>query len=288
MKKILIATTALVATTGFAAADVNFSGEAGMGLGYDDSVAAGENEVTAISFATLSVSMTGETDGGLGFGADFDITAGSGFQSSKANEDHGIIDTATVYIEGGFGKLSVGDVDNAIEAMTGLSDIGFDGLGTDDVAELLGGNSKADVLYTGTFGDFSTALSYDTTATDDNDWALGLGYNLGDYAIALGYDSNEAYHVQVGTTIADFNVQALYSGLDVDGTTEASYGLTAGYTFGAATVTAAYSAHELNGDTGEAYGLGVSYDLGGGATLDAGIADIKGTTKADFGINMSF
>ena len=70
MKKILFASTALVATAGVAAADVDFSGAAGMGFGYDGS------DWSTITFATLSVAMTGETDGGLSFGADFDITAG--------------------------------------------------------------------------------------------------------------------------------------------------------------------------------------------------------------------
>lgn len=40
MKKILIATTALVATTGMAAADINFSGAGAAGLKYSDSGAA--------------------------------------------------------------------------------------------------------------------------------------------------------------------------------------------------------------------------------------------------------
>ncbi|WP_371170064.1 porin [Aliiroseovarius sp. 2305UL8-7] len=321
MKKILFASTALVASAGIAAAaEVDFSGAAGMGFGYDGS------DWSAISFATLSVAMTGETDGGLSFGADFDITAGNGFDPDKAEDRQGIIDDAVVYIEGGFGKFSIGDVDNAVQVVTGLGDLGFDGLGVDDLAEGLRGLSSANTLYEGTFGDFTGAISYDLGGTEDV--AVGVKYAMGDYSIALGYgtyqaatasgqdavftDRQNALSVQLGADIGDVSLAALYSQsswsgavaltdsagvvtnvADSDGAKARQLGVTAGYTMGAVTVTAAYTearitgAGALNGKT-EAYGLGVSYDLGGGATLDGGVAEVGGTTVADLGINMSF
>ena len=249
--------------------------------------------------------MTGETDGGLSFGADFDITAGNGYDASTATTNQGIIDHAVVYIEGGFGKFSMGDVDNAVQVVTGLSDLGFDGLGVDNVAEGLRGLSSANTLYEGTFGDFTGAVSYDLGGTEDV--AVGIKYAMGDYSIAFGYgtyqaatasgqdavftDRQNALSVQLGADIGDISLAALYSQTswsgavaltdsagvvtniaDASGAKGRQLGVTAAYTMGAVTVTAAYSearitgAGTLNGKT-EAYGLDVSYDLGGGASL---------------------
>ncbi|SMR83512.1 porin [Aliiroseovarius halocynthiae] len=293
MKKILFASTALVATAGVAAAaDVDFSGAAKMGFKYDKSAA---DQWSTVAETTLSVAMTGETDGGLSFGAKFDITAGSSFDGSKNTENQEIIDKTIVYVEGGFGKFSVGEVDNAAQTVTGLSDIGLTGLGTDNVAETLRGASKANMLYEGTFGDFKAALSYNMVAGGNNDWAVGGKYTMGDYSAGLGYSKAagvNAVHVQLGANVGDIALAGLYSSTTGSGAKIHDYGVTAAYTMGAVTVTAAYSdtnkalaAGEL---ATEAYGLGVAYDLGGGASLQAGVGEIKGVTKADLGIKMSF
>ena len=71
MKNLLIATTALVATAGFAAADVTLSGAANFGLlnnGTDDAV--------MYNNASITAAMSGETDGGLTFGASLTVRNG--------------------------------------------------------------------------------------------------------------------------------------------------------------------------------------------------------------------
>lgn len=273
MKKIFLATTALVATAGFAAADVNFSGDASMGLKYDDL----SGDVSAHYETTLYAAMSGETDGGLSFGADLTLTYNMG----------GAVTSATVvYIEGGFGKLSVGDVDTADEAVTGLADIGWDGLGTDNIAEALRGNSQANVLYTGTFGDFTVAASHDLGG---DDYAIGFKYAMGDYSAAIAYDEAagiNAFHVQLGANVSDFSVNALYSrASDIDTT---SYGIHAAYNMGAVTVSAAYSNVSVGIVDVDGYGLGIAYDLGGGASVKAGVGEVGGVTVADLGVSMSF
>ncbi len=316
MKNIFLATTALVATAGFAAAEVSFSGGANLGLKYNDAAA---NKTTVHREITLTVAMTGETDGGLTFGADMTITAG------------GVGDVIT-YIEGGFGKLSVGDVDNAVQAVSGLSDIGFDGLGTDDIAEGIRGLSAANALYEGTFGDFTVALSGNIGGADNaagagtEDLAIGVKYAMGNYSIGLGYgtynaasyggydlvfaDRQNAITVQVGANVGDLALAALYSTTSLSG--DASFvnsadatdfgtltdiedakatqmGLTAAYTMGAVTVSAAYSVSSLTDEADvEGYGLGVAYDLGGGASVKAGVGEVGGVTVADLGVTMSF
>ena len=62
MKKILLASTALVATTGFAAAEMSWSGSANMGMTYSD------NGTTKVhTEIDLGMAATGETDGGIGW-----------------------------------------------------------------------------------------------------------------------------------------------------------------------------------------------------------------------------
>lgn len=310
MKKILFASTALVASAGIAAAEVSFSGEAGIGFVYNDAA----SDWSLNHYTTLSVSMTGETDGGLSFGASFDITTGS---------TGGAVGASSAFIEGGFGKLSAGDVDNAVQTVTGLSDIGYSGLGTDNVAEGIRGLSQANVLYEGTFGDFGVALSHDLGGTDDT--AVAFSYTMGDYSIGLGYgtysgisvggfgvafaDRQNMISAQVGANIGDIALAALYSQTSFDGaavlTDEATgataaiadtsgtkvqeLGLTAAYTMGAVTVTAAYSQQKVTGLADvDAYGLGVAYDLGGGASINAGVGEVGGATVADLGIIMTF
>ncbi|MHA6265625.1 porin [Aliiroseovarius sp. CAU 1755] len=278
MKKILFASTALVASAGFAAAEISFSGEAGMGFIYDDV----SGDWSPDYYTTLSVSMTGETDGGLGFGADFDITTANGAS---------LVDQTTVYIEGGFGKFSVGNVGSAVDAKLGLSDIGYSGLGTDNVAEaLVDAADMGNVMYDGTFGDFGVAMSYDMQGMEN--FSIAATYNMGDYNFGIGYDdwgniaAGSAFHVKAGANIADFSLNALYSRADDADIT--SYGITAGYTMGAVGVTAAYSEVDVAGVSADAYGIGVKYDLGGGASVNAGVGEVGGVTVADLGIIMVF
>lgn len=280
MKKILFASTALVASAGFAAADISFSGEVGVGFEYMD-VAVGD-DWTLDHYLTLSVAMTGETDGGLGFGAEVDIT------STTAG---GGVDGSSAYIEGGFGKFSVGDVGSAVDAKLGLSDIGYGGIGTDNVAEFLVDLADSgNMMYEGTFGDFGIAISHDFNGTEIT--SVAATYSMGDFNVGLGYDdwgnidTSSTVHVKAGADIADFSVNALYSRNDDNDIT--SYGIHAAYTMGAATISAAYSETEIGAASADAYGLGVAYDLGGGATFNAGVGEVGGVTKADLGIIMLF
>ncbi|MCI2395620.1 porin [Aliiroseovarius sediminis] len=282
MKKILFASTALVASAGFAAADISFSGEAGMGFVYEED-RVGADEWLVDYYTTLSVAMTGETDGGLGFGVDLDLTFDNGGGA--------VTDNQVVYIEGGFGKFSVGTVGSAVDAKLGLSDIGYSGLGTDNTAEfLVDGGDVGNLMYEGTFGDFGVAVSYDMGGTEVA--SIAATYTMGDFNIGLGYDDwgnfddSSTVHVKAGADIADFSLNALYSRNSDNDIT--SYGVTAGYTMGAVEVMAAYSELEIAGATTDAYGLGVAYDLGGGASLNAGVGEINDVVEADLGIIMTF
>jgi len=123
MKKLLLATSILAATTGYAAAEITLTGDARMGVVYD-----GE-DVQFSERARVRFNMSGQTDTGLEFGATFRADQASGSASGGSfGNDTG--KRGTVWVSGAFGKLEMGDVNSAAEeAMGDLDAIGFSGLG---------------------------------------------------------------------------------------------------------------------------------------------------------------
>lgn len=129
MKKILFATSALVATAGVASADVSLSGDARMGVFYNQG-----GDMEFISRTRAKITLSGESDNGLSFGGSFDV-------HNASNASKGL--SGSAYVSGTFGKISMGDVDGAAKAAVGNIDgIGLAGLG--DGHELLYLNAGTD------------------------------------------------------------------------------------------------------------------------------------------------
>lgn len=262
MKKVLFASTALVLTAGVASAEIAVSGGGSMGIKYD-----GTDTSIAHSFG-VDVTGSGETDGGLSFGG------------SYALADSGSHDGAyTVFIAANGLTLTTGnDVSNAAD-VGGLADVGYDGLGVDDVAEgaTLGG---ADVHVAYAFGDVNAAVSMDAAG---DDWAIGVSASFDAFTVALGLDDDSgSTTVVVG---AGYSAGAIAGNIYYASNDDAddTYGIDVSYTSGDVTVTGVYG----NDGTDDAFGVGVAYDLGG-ATLGGGIAQVAGTTVADLGISFDF
>lgn len=274
MKKILLATTMLVGTAGFAAAEVAVSGSARMGVIYDGS----DTEFT--SRIRVNFDMSGETDGGLSFGASIRAD-----QAGVGNSGATAMNAGSVYISGAFGKLSMGDNDSAANALVGNVDgVGLTGLGdTNELGYL--GQTDTSVLYTYSTGALSVALSLGQTTSADEAKSVAVSYSTDAYSVALGYEdtaSNSQLSVGASATFSGVTVKAVVA--DRDSWANAHFALSAGYKAGALGVTAFYADH----DTSEAYGIGASYDLGGGAKVVGGIVDNGTDTVADLGVSMSF
>ena len=104
MKKVLLASTALIVTSGFAAAQgVSLSGSAEFGI-LDDGVL----DPQFHSDIDVTFSLSGETDNGLTFGASIDLDEVEDGISQKGNG-------GSMFISGGFGNLSLGDTDSAYD-----------------------------------------------------------------------------------------------------------------------------------------------------------------------------
>jgi outer membrane protein OmpU len=303
MKKILIATTALVATAGIASAEVAVSGYAKMGLQYNSE---GFTKTQVLSSAAISIDMSSETDGGLTFGANMNIIVTD--NGDVANDD------TTVYISGAFGKLSMGAVAEADE-VAGLSDIGWDGLDVDDVAEAFVGDELGDftgvslghnVNYTISTGPVTFSVSgrlatgHGANTTDS--YAVGAKYKFGDAYVGLGYashsiegstklgeefglDNMDAKVTSLfgGGTFGAIKVAAMYSDLNFDLSDSEdtysgdgkAYGINVSYKMDALTLSMGAAKAEIEGYKQTSFGVGAAYDLGGGATLKGGIASIK-------------
>jgi outer membrane protein OmpU len=286
MKKILFASTALVATAGVAAAEISFGGSANFGVMYNGSETIVKNELD------FDVKGSGETDGGLKFGASFDLDTsyndsngaqGTGIADDSNGDSSGLgeggIGDPEVYIEMGGLKLTVGNIGEA-QDVGGISDIGFDGLGVDDVVDALRENGSDDIRIDYSFGDIAVAASVDSAT---NQWAVSAAGSFGDISASAGFrdnDGSEDWNVTVGYSAGAFGVTATYAEAgNVDG-----FGLDASYSQGDLTVTAAYAER----GAADAYGIGASYSLGGGAAIAGGVAEVGGETVADLGMTFSF
>lgn len=270
MKKILFASTALVATAGVASAEISFGGSANFGIADMGAGVILKNEID------FDVKGSGETDGGLKFGASVDLDA----SYNNGVTTSGSVTDPEVYIEVGGLKLTVGGVDAANDN-EGLADVGFDGLGVDDVAEV-SGNGSADVLVNYSFGDIAVAASTDSSGSD---WALGVSGSFGDVSFAAGFGevsgtNEQNLHLGYSMGAVAFGVQYSDSGAAT------GYGFDVKYTQGDLTVTGVYAKNDTTGV--DAYGVGASYSLGGGAAIAGGIAEVGGTSVYDLGMTFSF
>jgi len=174
MKKVLLASTALVLSAGVAAADMTVSGDGRMGVinNFDP-----DNSLSFTSRFRAIFTGSGETDSGLAFGGTIradnssgitlnDPPAGVPFTAADVTPGGGVNGVAgSVFISGDFGTLSMGDVAGAPEAAVGdVSGVGLTGLG--DLNEMTylsnrGAFARSAARYDYSFGDFGIHLSSD-------------------------------------------------------------------------------------------------------------------------------
>jgi len=300
MKKVLLATTALVAFAGAASADVNLSGSARFGLQWNDGTPAGIPSTTLEKRVTLNIDMTTETDSGLELGARIRL------RNNETNLTD--VNGAVVYLKSGGLKLSVGNVCGAIECMpgvyagtTGLNGHRFENVVTNTADQGYWtwtaysssgpGANGVEVEYSA--GDFSGMLTYaslNDLTTADNIISAHVAYSFGDWTVALGVqdgDTNAAWDktvLTVGGKLGDFGVGLAYA--DNNGTDK--FTINGSYSFGATTVSAFVSDDSSVAATDNPWGLGVSYDLGGASLVAGYTNDEIGVKRASAGIKFKF
>jgi outer membrane protein OmpU len=313
MKKILLASTILVGTAGFAAADnanFTFSGSAYAGMAYvtgDETVSGidwnddGDTLDTSSSYivpevtASFTAGMMTTTDMGLEAGASItldakgisveddntDDTPGTGYAFGRySQDDDGAFSNASVYLSGDFGKLEVVyDNDGSNGTVNTDWDVNF--------------------KYSNTWGDFGVSAYYtvavDKVGATNGDMGIKGTYNFGDYSVFAEFEWDESdgvggdWNATVGGSASmsgfGLNAEANYNNFanDWDWKASASYS-TGAYTIGA------FVEEDDGIDTDFDFGANGSYDLGGGVSVDAAyIYDNDGDTAlAKLGVSMAF
>ena len=298
MKKVLFATTALVATAGVAAADVTFGGYGRFGVLYMENVS-GTDETNVTSRLRLQIDMSAESDMGVSFGA-----------RARINQDNGGSGTGfngvRFFAKSGGVEVGVGNIYGALEFMPGMYpiDLGLTGLGYDYTAYNFRGDAYSsggagasqqngvEVMYS--MGDLSMHVS----ASDvSNRVAAHVAYKMNDWTFALGAQDSDnvadtEFAMSVGGTVGPAAVTLAYAknGDDtgVGTTTGDHFVLAAKFDVGAATNVEVYVA-DADYFAETSYGVDFNHDLGGGTSLRGGVASRgNGLVRADLGVRFNF
>ncbi|MEQ5869748.1 porin [Sagittula sp. NFXS13] len=230
MKNILLASTALVAFAGAAAAQVEVSGTAEVGIvGGDFRYAGTDGDGVSQLWTDIEIDFiaTGEADNGLTFGAEIDLDEAA---NGNGTDDGG----ATWFVAFGNARLDMGDTDGAVD--WALQEVALAGGSIDDAeTEHLGynGNYGADGDYDGqiarvtyTYGAFAAALSTEIDDGGDFDpiWGVGFQYNADFAGTAVGFgigyqkgdeDNSDATLIAAGPALAAAtSLEAAYAAVD--------------------------------------------------------------------------
>lgn len=299
MKKVLFATTALIATAGMAAAELKFGGGARFGVIYFEDAA---DEIQVHNRFTLNIDGTAETDSGLEFFARVRIRGGNTGETAPSASG---VSAPRVGVRTGGLTVAVGNINGALESTPGLysGNVGLTGLGWgnlpinaasagafawDSFSSAGGGSNGVEVIYSG--NGFGAHLSHSGTNGRDRT-AVHLSYAFSDWTVALGHQSSDAAGedmtvLTVGGSLGSFDVGLKYAANEGDNDAVTIWGKA---DIGAATAVTGY-ATLVDDDSGleDSFGLGFTHSLGG-ATLAGGVARTFGDqTRADLGVRFNF
>jgi len=302
MKKVLFATTALVASAGIAAAEVKLSGWGEMGIIGGDNI-----ETQFHGDIDVKFSLSGETDNGLTFGATIDLDeVGSGISHTGGPQ--------SIWIGGSWGKLTLGDTDGAFdwamkEAIIGSAIIdNHEHAGYNGNAGLDGLYDKQVLRYDNSFNGFGVAVSamLDDTGSGVGatpavpigpfgDAVLGLGVkystDLGGAAlgVGVGYQTDSITDI-MGISVdvkTDGGISAILNYSDLDNG-DSHTGVAVGYSMDALTIGVNWGENDVGGVATAGTGLAVNYKLSKGVKILFGYGsdDIEDTYS--LGLSMAF
>ncbi|WP_333817668.1 porin [Tabrizicola sp.] len=315
MKKVLLASTALIGFAGMAAADVTLSGSGRFGLVYGE---IGGVSDTQLSYRMrVNIDASTETDAGVKFGGRIRLQYDNGDNDTVGGLSE--LNAAMLYAETAGFRFEIGNVNTAFDSLATLynAELGFISSTTGSYSPF-GYDSYSSSPYApgqfnrvGLFASYSTGnlvarlsyIDYDQTDLDalaptEEEIGVSLDYTAGQFKLGFGYVQNAlgAADTDVYALLGEYalndatNIGLQYIGQNaaIDAATLTLYGnhkLASGIGIGAF----------LSGIDGDvtpandyAIGIGANYDIGGATiagTIQKGFAD---ETYADLGINFSF
>jgi outer membrane protein OmpU len=276
MKKVLLATTALTLSAGFASADVSMSGTGGAGV-----FGAAGADLSVYSGVDLGFSLSGASDTGMTFSASLDMGGGQTLDVGDFEldtQDMGTDDNASVAIgvSGVTITLSQNGVDDLYDDDI-AGDIGISGAMGDLTYSVVTGLEDADPTSI-SVGYSAGAISGSVATSDEGDAStVSVSYAMGDITLSAEADTDRA-GADTSTVAVSY---AMSDGMTVtveesEGTIEASVAYSSG------AISVGVTADDASDGSWEAT---MAYDLGGGATFNLGTNDDE-TTFA--GVGFSF
>jgi outer membrane protein OmpU len=262
MKKVLLATTALVLWAGVASAEISLSGSAAAGMGRDGTAdlldsAHNDGEFHVYNSGSIDIAASTETANGLTIAVSTSVSFGTSFafdDGGFADED-GAIGAPTLTISGSGVTLT-------------FADDGVDHLQDDDDAGDVGVSYSSDTMSVGAVldvdgtnydwsanGSFTTSGVTVSAAFDANeDYTLGVAYSAGAVSASLETDGD------VNTVGLGYSAEGMSASIEMSD--DSTWSVEAGYSANGMGITVAT-------DDASAWSATASYDLGG-ASLDAG------------------
>ncbi|MDB4594168.1 porin [Paracoccaceae bacterium] len=310
MKNVLLATTAIALTAGYAAADVSYSASAklsygnfgeqntaGTTYGYSDTFDFGVSGSGEAGGVAYSASMTIDEDAASnalgafsmssnGLSYTYDANDIGGLETANANDlDEAAGDWKIAYAANGF---SAGyEVDEAVEGRS-LTTLGYAANGLSiglEVKDDDGNGAISDTINTVSVGYTMGAMSvsYDADDQATQNYDAKATYTMGGTVLSAGTDEIESHYVGITTTVGGM---ALTARSETDGNTAADTAeneLSISYTMGALTIAYAKDTGDVGkfGDEAETLTT-LTYDLGG-VTLVA-----KGNDQEETEVSAAF
>jgi outer membrane protein OmpU len=315
MKNLLIATTALIATAGVAAADITMGG-----FGYLGAINDG-TDTNVTSAVRLTFTGTIETDAGVKFTAFGRMTQANdnaggttarnvvfsdGVDSATCAEvldeedlsctvptsNAAGINFKTVSVAYSGLNVTVGNTHTAMNRFArGMSAWGYDNGGVwfrtmqgSGMGQLADSSAGARILASYTIGDIvvgvgSTVDGEATAATDGAAMDFGGRYSANGLTVGAAIDDESNWQAEVAYTMGQITGR-------VAGNSDDSFMVGASYAVDSALniAVAYYSIDEGNDDLG----LNVTYALGGGATLSATAGQVGDDNVVGLGVQFSF
>ncbi|WP_171126361.1 MULTISPECIES: porin [unclassified Ruegeria] len=298
MKKVLFASTALIATASVAAADVRFSGYGRFGIGYQEdrtgsvanftTTASGDivrgtgtnanatvdtDNTILISRFRLNIDGVVETDGGVEFSARVRLQADENAGNGEANAA-GLNGARFSVIYGGL-RVDAGNVAGAFDNLAnyygnepGLENfIGqYSGVNYSFLGYSSTGSGSNAVFFQYAVGDFAFGASYDQATValggvpeDADRWDISATYTFNNITAALAYGQTDAGSFGDDPDLLVFTLGGEWG--DFSGT----------LFVGDESDTAPNAAGEATDDT--FYGLSAAYNVGSALTLTAAYGD---------------
>jgi len=294
MKKILLATTALVLSAGIVQAQAVINGQGRMGLQYNSHGWGGiwSGDWRQEHRLRLNINVAVDGDHGLRFGAFTRAQMASG--NNQINSD-GVFSGANVFVESNGLRLTFGNQDGAIASIgyTGNRGIGYTG-GTfgGNFGYLIGSgihelestagerNGLASLRYT--MGDLSVMVSsndhFTNTAPNQRHTEVAVRYRYDAMTFALGATSGIPTTGAAGnirTVSANYNGGGWQAGLMYTrvarNNAATGVSLTGSFDLAGGTLNGYVARRSATGLSATDMGVGYAYGLGGGASISAGV-----------------